>query len=432
MSEDYSHDVFISHASEDKDRFVRPLAEALRARGVTVWYDEWELRVGESLVDRINEGLGRSQFGVVVLSPAFFTRNWSRAELQAFATLEMQQSRSLLLPVWLDVGTDEIASQAPLLLGRVALRAQDGVDSVADRLAARIHETGSAPHEESRATTSRALYPGDVQNRSLPNMYSPPLDSDEGGFVVRTAAVFSMELPSDAHLTSQQKRAFQAICSDSSVERVLGSFVGKGIPAAPRASSQALPSSGTVATIARAPQAVAITGGTVEARSGLALQFYARSGAHAIVHFDVVFKAPPEMHARSMLSLDDLWALLLVPGAAVRDEIAPVVGAVLSGNDEPTLVAQSVVATPYRDDFATYVDLSVFAGDRVAGALGPSGVHWTGTTTTEVESPQAWKHTVIKMIDRLFSDGSFLDYEDSLRRLEATDSPGATPSSAHS
>ena len=106
MSENYSHDVFISHASEDKARFVRPLAEALRERGISVWYDEWELRVGDSLVDRINDGLGHSQFGVVVLSPAFFTKNWSRAEMQAFANLEMQQSRSLLLPVWLDLGTD--------------------------------------------------------------------------------------------------------------------------------------------------------------------------------------------------------------------------------------------------------------------------------------------------------------------------------------
>ena len=199
----------------------------------------------------------------------------------------MQQSRSLLLPVWLDVGTDEIASHAPLLLGRVALRPEDGVDSVADRLAARIHETRSAPQEESPVTASRALHPGDVQNRSLPNMYSSPLDSGEGGFVVRTAAVFSVELPSDAHLTSQQKRAFQAICSDSSVERVLGAVVGNRVLAARPVLSQALPSSGTVATVARAPEAVAITGGTVEARSGLALQFYAMGAAHAIVHFDV-------------------------------------------------------------------------------------------------------------------------------------------------
>jgi len=134
----YSHDVFISHASEDKERFVRPLAEELRARGFTVWYDEWELEVGDPLVERIDDGLAHSRFGVVVLSPAFFSKNWSRAELQAFAALEMRQTRSLLLPVWLDLGADEIASHTPLLLGRVALHAEDGVASVADKLAAKV------------------------------------------------------------------------------------------------------------------------------------------------------------------------------------------------------------------------------------------------------------------------------------------------------
>ena len=68
MAATYSHDIFISHASEDKERFVRPLAEALRASGdVTVWYDEWELEVGDRLVERINDGLAHSRFGVVVL-----------------------------------------------------------------------------------------------------------------------------------------------------------------------------------------------------------------------------------------------------------------------------------------------------------------------------------------------------------------------------
>jgi hypothetical protein len=423
VPDEYSHDVFISHASEDKDRFVRPLAEALNAREVTVWYDEWELRVGESLVDRINEGLSRSEFGVVVLSPAFFTKNWSRAELQAFASLEMQQSRNLLLPVWLDVGTDEIASHAPLLLGRVALRAEDGVDSVAQRLAARINETRSAPRDDS-PDAARALYPGTVQNRALPNTYCSPLDPDDKGFVVRTAAVFTIDLPPDAHLTSQQKRAFQAICSDSSVERMMGAFVGKRPGATSPAWAQALPNLGTVATVARAPEALAITGGTVKVRSGLSLQLFAMDAAHAVVHVDVVFKAPEQMRARSVLSLDDLWTLLKVPAASVRQEIAPVVGAVLSGNDEPSLVAQSVVATAYRDDFSTYLDLSAYATDRVAEATGPSGVHWTATTTAEVDSPEAWTRTVIKMIDRLFSDGSFLDYEDSLLRLETSDPPG--------
>src|SRR5262249_41364686 len=111
----YSHDVFISHATEDKDRFVRPLAEALRATGqIAVWYDEWELHVGDRLVDRINEGLGRSRFGVVVLSPAFFAKNWPRAELEALASLEMSDGRDRLLPIWLGLGADEISDYAPL------------------------------------------------------------------------------------------------------------------------------------------------------------------------------------------------------------------------------------------------------------------------------------------------------------------------------
>jgi hypothetical protein len=67
----YSHDVFISHASEDKARFVRPLVEALRATQMNVWYDEWELEVGDRLVERINDGPARSRLGAVVLSPAF-------------------------------------------------------------------------------------------------------------------------------------------------------------------------------------------------------------------------------------------------------------------------------------------------------------------------------------------------------------------------
>ena len=324
----------------------------------------------------------------------------------------------------------EIASHAPLLLGRVALHAEDGVESVADSLAARIDETRSAPREEAPNDT-RALYPGDVQNRSLPNTYSRPLEPDEGGFVVRTVAVFSVELAADAHLTSQHKRAFQAICADSSIDSMLRGFVGKRI-GPPPAWTQVLPSSGTVATVARTPEVLAVTGGTVEARSGVELRLLVAGSAHVSVHVDVVFKAPQEMHARSVLSLDDMWALLKVPGAAVRDEIGPVVAAVLSGNDKPRLVAQSVVATPYRDEFATYLDLSAFAGDRVADAYGPSGVHWTGTTTSEVETPEAWRQTVVKMIDRLFSDGSFLDYEDSLRRLENSDSIVAQPPSPSS
>src|SRR5690606_41724243 len=62
------HDVFISHASEDKDEIVRPLAIALRNAGLSVWYDEFELKIGDSLRQKIDKGLSKSRFGIVVLS----------------------------------------------------------------------------------------------------------------------------------------------------------------------------------------------------------------------------------------------------------------------------------------------------------------------------------------------------------------------------
>jgi hypothetical protein len=77
-------DAFISHASEDKDEIVRPLARELQQRGLRVWYDEFELRIGQSLRRKIDEGIARSAFGVVVLSNAFFAKNWTQYELDGW------------------------------------------------------------------------------------------------------------------------------------------------------------------------------------------------------------------------------------------------------------------------------------------------------------------------------------------------------------
>ncbi|MFQ5927269.1 MAG: toll/interleukin-1 receptor domain-containing protein, partial [Terriglobia bacterium] len=74
-------DFFICHASEDKEDFVYSLAEALHAKGLRVWYDDFVLNVGDSLREAIDRGLARSRFGVVVLSPSFFARDWPKKEL---------------------------------------------------------------------------------------------------------------------------------------------------------------------------------------------------------------------------------------------------------------------------------------------------------------------------------------------------------------
>lgn len=87
-------DVFICHASEDKEQVLEPLAEALRTKGLKVWYDRWVLTIGDSLRRSIDEGLKESRFGVVVLSPAFFVKNWPQWELDGLVQKEIVVRRS--------------------------------------------------------------------------------------------------------------------------------------------------------------------------------------------------------------------------------------------------------------------------------------------------------------------------------------------------
>ncbi len=64
-------DIFLSHASEDKQDVVRPLARLLEGRGKRVWLDEQQIALGDRLRGKIDEGLARSRWAVVVLSPHY-------------------------------------------------------------------------------------------------------------------------------------------------------------------------------------------------------------------------------------------------------------------------------------------------------------------------------------------------------------------------
>ena len=71
---EYTHDAFISHATEDKDVVVRPLAQALIDQNLRVWYDDFELRIGDSLRREIDRGIAHSRFGIVVLVTRLFPK----------------------------------------------------------------------------------------------------------------------------------------------------------------------------------------------------------------------------------------------------------------------------------------------------------------------------------------------------------------------
>ncbi len=113
-------DVFISHASEDKDAFVRPLAVALCNLGVKVWYDEFSLRLGDSLSRSIDKGLAESAFGIVVISPHFITKPWPERELCGLVAREIGEGR-VILPIWHGVTRSNVLKFSPPLADKIAL-----------------------------------------------------------------------------------------------------------------------------------------------------------------------------------------------------------------------------------------------------------------------------------------------------------------------
>ncbi len=134
VSDEQVFDVFISHTSQDKDAVVRPLATALVDGGLSVWYDEFELRMGDSLRRKIDKGLANSRFGVVVLSRAFFGRGWPEYELDGLVTRAVS-GEQVLLPVWHDVTKREVMDYSSSLADRVARStATHTVEEIADEI----------------------------------------------------------------------------------------------------------------------------------------------------------------------------------------------------------------------------------------------------------------------------------------------------------
>ena len=133
-SSDY-YDVFISHAAEDKKAVARPLATCLVSRGLRVWYDEFELQIGDSVRRKIDQGLARSRFGVIVISPSFFAKNWPQYELDGLVTREMT-GEQVILPLWHEITKQQVIDQSHSLADKVARSTSDfTVEEIAREIA---------------------------------------------------------------------------------------------------------------------------------------------------------------------------------------------------------------------------------------------------------------------------------------------------------
>ena len=161
-------DVFISHASEDKEVFARSLAEGLRKNGLKVWFDEFTLTIGDSLRRSIDRGLAHSRFGVVVISADFLRKEWPQKELDGLVAREVHGVK-VILPVWHGIDADQVRAYSPTLADRYAASSEKGLDHVIGELVRAIRRDdepgdGGSPSEISEARAPKAVAVTGINN----------------------------------------------------------------------------------------------------------------------------------------------------------------------------------------------------------------------------------------------------------------------------
>nr|WP_269316554.1 toll/interleukin-1 receptor domain-containing protein [Methanobrevibacter arboriphilus] len=91
----------MSHATEDKERFVEEFAKKLRKDGIDAWYDNWEMNAGDSLTEKVFEAIGNCDFFIVILSPISIKKPWVKEELNA-ALMQKIKGKLKLIPIPID------------------------------------------------------------------------------------------------------------------------------------------------------------------------------------------------------------------------------------------------------------------------------------------------------------------------------------------
>jgi hypothetical protein len=134
MNNPETWDLFICHATEDKEDIARPLAHLLHAANLKVWFDEFSLKLGDSLTESISRGLKGSKYGLVIFSPDFFGKQWTERELRTLLNLEKR-----ILPIWHNVDKQDIEEHYPFLTDLYAVKSKEGFERIVDSILRNFH-----------------------------------------------------------------------------------------------------------------------------------------------------------------------------------------------------------------------------------------------------------------------------------------------------
>jgi hypothetical protein len=139
---DYTYDVFISHAVEDKEPIANELYKKLDKKGLKVWYSGSDLKVGDRLAESIHDNLDQCRFGVTILSPTYLSKIWTLNEFFFFLKRDMDGNKTIL-PVLYNITPEELAAKFTPMANIVAIRSDRGIDFVADKLFEEIQKQHS-------------------------------------------------------------------------------------------------------------------------------------------------------------------------------------------------------------------------------------------------------------------------------------------------
>lgn len=116
------YDVFVSHAWEDKEDFVDEFVDELEKLNIKVWYDKKRIIFGDSMREKIDEGLRKSRFGIVVLSPNYIAdgKYWTKSELNGLFQKESIGGK-VLIPIWHKLTKKDVINYSPILADRLAM-----------------------------------------------------------------------------------------------------------------------------------------------------------------------------------------------------------------------------------------------------------------------------------------------------------------------
>lgn len=107
------YDVFISHASKDKEALIEELYQSLQKLGISIFYDKEALEWGDKWKERILNGTKKAEFAIIVISENFFDREWTERELSEFLNRQNRNGQKLILPIVHNITMQQLQEKYP-------------------------------------------------------------------------------------------------------------------------------------------------------------------------------------------------------------------------------------------------------------------------------------------------------------------------------